>query len=545
MMRKKLVIFLSVVQLFFSNCTAQQRLADYIGEWKGKEANTGDLNIDITLEPKGENTVFKLSNSKEILTKTFKLENNIALTLADGLTFSGVMSKDKTTINGFIRLQQNLYPTRLRKKGNLYVGKWHLSVLRYLRSNDLRLTLKETNGDEFEAYPILGTFWCDDFKKEENAISFKDYKTGLTFKGHLKPSEILLDISIGKHLLTTVSYRKASNNKELNATLSKANPPVNDGWKISSDQLTLKKMEEDIQSDVLEGTEGVVIAKNSEIIYENYFDGFKATTPHDTRSASKSVSSAIIGIAIDDNIIEDVEQTIYTYLPNKYQYTKDEKKAKIRIKDLLTMSSGMYISEGQYQESDNWLKTVLEAPIKHTPGTYTDYQSADPFLLGIYLSSRLDVPLEFYMDNKLFAPLGITNYIINTDDTETTPYFGGGLHLTPRDMLKFGQLYLNEGSWQGKQIISKDWVKASFKKYTRLQDTRDKNEYGYLWWHKSYEVNGKTYNSIEARGAGGQYIFVIPALDTVMVITSGNYRNRKTSQPEKIAQEYILPVLLD
>lgn len=118
------------------------------------------------------------------------------------------------------------------------------------------------------------------------------------------------------------------------------------------------------------------------------------------------------------------------------------------------------------------------------------------------------------------------------------------MHITPRDMLKFGQLYLDNGKWNGKRIISKKWVKKSFNNYKNLQNTKDKNGYGYLWWHKTYRVGNKNIKSIEARGAGGQYIFVIPTLDTVVVITSGNYRNGKFQQPEIILEKYILPQLL-
>ncbi|MEN0006884.1 MAG: serine hydrolase, partial [Bacteroidota bacterium] len=159
-------------------------------------------------------------------------------------------------------------------------------------------------------------------------------------------------------------------------------------------------------------------------------------------------------------------------------------------------------------------------------------------------NEELEVPLATYMDRRLFQPLGIKNYIIQTEDTQTAPYFGGGMHLTSRDLLKFGQLYLNGGTWNGKQIISKKWVEASFKKHTKLQDVKDKNEYGYQWWHKTYLVDGQAFESVEARGNGGQYIFVIPTLDAVVVITSGNFRQRAlVQQPEKLLETYVIPAM--
>lgn len=536
---------------FLSSC-AQQNLIDYTGEWEGKTTNKDALNLNIIIKKlSGEDAVFTLSNSKEIITKKFKFDNRINLALNDNLVFSGVVNDEQSEINGFMKLGKDLFPAKLYKNGDRFEGKWNLSVLHYLQPQSLRLIIKEGGGsdDEYEAYPILGTLWSANFKKINNSISFTDYKTGLEFEGQLKPSEIVLNISVGDNFITKASYKRFAQHKKFTSASVHKNSQINDGWEASKNRLSLPKMENDIRSDILEGMESVLVAKNGEITYENYFAGFNAAIPHDMRSASKSVSSAIIGIAIDDNIIESVDQKLYDFIPEAYQYTKDSLKSKITIKDLLTMSSGLDVnnnaSEGYYQEeSDNWLKAVLEAPMVKEPGTYADYGSANPFLLGVYLSERLDVPLEFYMDDKLFSPLGITNYISNTDDTKAIPYFGGGLHLTPRDMLKFGQLYLNGGVWNGKRIISESWVEESFKKHAQLQDVRDKNEYGYFWWHDTYIINGKLIEAIEARGAGGQLICVIPELESVVVITAGNFRNRKGNQSREILEEYILPAIV-
>ena len=147
------------------------------------------------------------------------------------------------------------------------------------------------------------------------------------------------------------------------------------------------------------------------------------------------------------------------------------------------------------------------------------------------------------MDEELFQKLGITNYIIQTD-MQGRPYFGGGMYMTPGDMLKFGQLYLNQGKWYGKQILSENWIERSLTNYLSLENTGDKNGYGFLWWHHTYTVNNKTIVTQEARGAGGQYIFLIPDLDVTVVITSGNFNNGKTQQPEQILKDYILPALM-
>ena len=536
--------------LFLSSCAQQISDDDLAGEWTGKFNGSSDLILDIAIELNEEDAIFKLSKNEDIVTNKFKFDRKINLALDGGLTFSGIVDEDKLAITGFMGLKGNFYPVKLYKKGNRYISKLDFTLLPHLKPNNLRLRVEEVNENGYTIYPMLGGFWVSDYKQEKNSISFKDYPTDLEFEGKVNASEILFNVSLAGNFITKIVFKKNEEGKKQSLVSIDKKIQVNDGWELSKNQLELPQMEANIKSDSLEGMEGILVAKNGKITYEKYFAGFDFNTPHDTRSASKSVSSAIIGIAIDDKIIEGVNEKLYDFIPQEYQYTRDSLKSKITIKQLLTMSSGLDVNnkayEGYYQDEsdDPWLKTVLEAPMVHEPGTYTDYGSANPFLLGIYLYNRLDMPLEFYIHKKLFARLGITNYVMNTDDTGIIPYFGGGLQLTPRDMLKFGQLYLNEGVWNGEQIISKNWIQESFKKHTRLQDFRNKDEYGYFWYHHTYMINGKPIQSMEARGAGGQFIFVIPELRVTAVITAGNYRNGKTNQSLEIFRDYILPALL-
>jgi CubicO group peptidase (beta-lactamase class C family) len=311
-------------------------------------------------------------------------------------------------------------------------------------------------------------------------------------------------------------------------------------------------MESLISDKTFVNTHGVVVSKKGKTIYEKYFDGYNANTPHDTRSASKSLSSAVVGIAKDKGLFQSVDQSIFDFIPDDYQSFKTDEKAKIDIKSLLTMSSGLdandskrnsAANENTYQPTPDWLKTVLSASMINEPNTHANYGSANPFLLGIAMNSVVEEPLALFMDQNLFQPLGISNYIIQNDNVNQ-PYFGGGMYLTPSQMLTFGELYLNNGKHKGKQIISKAWVKSSFTNYRNLENVNDKNGYGYLWWHKEYTVNGKTIKSIEARGNGGQYIFIVPELQVVAVITSGNYQSNKSQQPEAIFEQYILPALV-
>ncbi len=121
---------------------------------------------------------------------------------------------------------------------------------------------------------------------------------------------------------------------------------------------------------------------------------------------------------------------------------------------------------------------------------------------------------------------------------------GNNLSLRPRDMARFGQLYLDGGTWNGERVMSEEWVRESLQKRGRISN-RWENEYGYLWWHSTIQVGDRTVETVEARGAGGQYIYVVPSLEMVAVITSGNYRNGRYRQPEEIMERFILPAALD
>ena len=539
-----------------------QDMKDYTGGWKGEIKNKNTFNLIITIKNKiNEKSQFIISNDHEILTKNFVLKKDIQLSLNNNLSFIGQLNDAEKEINGFIKSGLLLYHLKLQKKGDNYVGNWNILMVDQLKSQSLYLSIENGSGNNYQAYPIFGDdrftgTWCANFNKSNDTISFSDFKTGLQFKGILKPSKIILDINLGKKAITQVSFKKTEEDWKIGNFSSNKNLQINDGWKIATNQLLLPKMENAIKTKELDKTESVIIAKNGKIVYENYFSGFNAKIPHDMRSASKSISSAIVGISINKKHIKCEKDKLYKYLPQEYQYTKDSLKAEITLKSLLTMSSGLdaidfgansnrksTAIEDNYQMTKDWTKSILEAPMINQPFTHANYGSANPYLLGVVVNNVVQEPLELYIDQNIFLPLGISNYIIQTD-MSGKPYFGGGMYLTPRDMLKFGQLYLNKGKWKNKQILSKKWVKKSFKNYLNLENTPEKNGYGYLWWHYSYNINGEDIKSIEARGAGGQYIFIIPKLDIVVVITSGNYRNRKGQQPEKILEKYILPAIM-
>lgn len=538
--------------LLYSFSTYAQNMAEYTSGWEGKIENTKTFNLQVEIENLGlENARFKISNNKSIIDYPFdsKSISILKIPFTENYSFKGQLSENGKEINGFIRSGMLLYQLKLiQSKNNSFTGTWNILMINELKSLNFYLSVENGKGNDYQAYPIFGDnrftgTWCDNFQKEDDFISFTDFKTGLQFKGKLIQNEIQLGIFLGENTITNVALKKSSTDWEIDGFHNDNKTSI----------LKLTEMENLISNDSLPNTHSVLISRKGQLVYENYFNGYNAEIPHDMRSASKSISSAIVGIAKDKSLFTSVEQSIFDFLPKKYQTLKDSLKSEIDIQSLLTMSSGLdaddytrerksSASENNYQPTRDWIETILKARMINKPNTVANYGSANPFLLGVAMDSIVSEPLELFIDKYLFQELKISNYIIQSD-RNGSPYFGGGMYLTPKDMLKFGELYLNKGKWKSKRILSKKWVENSFKNYRNLDNVSDKNGYGYLWWHHKYQVNGKRIESIEARGAGGQYIFVIPSLKTVIVVTSGNYRNGKTQQPEMIFEEYILPYL--
>lgn len=543
-MNKSKTVLFSVAIICFSivfSSHAQSKpiqFEDYAGLWKGNTADNNPFKITVTIADLGKSKAsLILSNDKELIRKEFTLKDTLHIQLDKKLYFEGIIDQDRSQINGFIKFGNDFYPIQLLIEDEIYKGLFNLSANHFLQPESQYIEIRKVYNsvDGYGAYPHLGT-WANDLRITNNKISFKEYKTGLLFQGELQESQIILNVGLDSLELGKINYKKVDK-KEKRETIE-----IEDGWTYAKHKLTLKDLENDIDQNKLKGLESVIVAQDGKIRYENYFNGSNSTTTNDLRSAGKSIGSAIIGLAIDDGIITSTQEKVYNYLPQSFQYTKDEEKSKITIEHLLTMRSGIGVYEDYYQETDDWLKHVLEPELKYNAGTRTHYMSADPFLLSVNLSERLPYPLEFYMHKKLFGPLGINNYILNTDD-KGNPYFAGGLCMTPRDMLKFGQLYLDKGMWNGKRILSEKWVNESFKEHTILENTS--NAYGYFWWHDNYKVKDRSISTIEARGNGGQYISIIPELEVVIVISTENYNKRGAAQQtERIIAEYILKSIL-
>jgi len=339
---------------------------------------------------------------------------------------------------------------------------------------------------------------------------------------------------------------------------------TSDGWVSTSPAAIglsagkLVEMESAIRGEQFKKITSVVIARRGKLAYEGYFGGTDASTLMETRSATKSITSMLVGIAIDQKSLAGVNTPILPFFRDKQPLQNpDARKEKITAEDFLTMSSLLEcddwndFSRGNEERMyliEDWAKFALDLPIKgfapwvtkpkDSPyGRSFSYCTAGAFLLGQVVERSVKMPVQEFAQKNLFDPLGIEKA-----DWKFSPLgeaqTGGGLALRSRDLLKLGQLYANGGVWNGKRVVSESWVKVSTEPHVRIDD---QTLYGYLWWLKSFKAGEQAHPAYFMSGNGGNKVVVLPDLDMVVVITSTNYNSKGMhEQTEKLLTDYVL-----
>jgi CubicO group peptidase (beta-lactamase class C family) len=335
-----------------------------------------------------------------------------------------------------------------------------------------------------------------------------------------------------------------------------------DGARLCGIRTRMKETEADVHA--------VVVIRHGKLVFEQYYPGydepwgqagapheFDATTKHDMRSASKSLVSLLVGIAIDRKLIASADEAVVKFYP-EYVDVKSAGWDRITLRHLLTMSSGM-----QWDENRGWndpkndephlgneadpIRYILSKPIAKPPDALWTYNGGSTNLLGNILERVSSKPLEAFAREVLFQPLGITdlewkNY---PENQKIAP--AAGLRLRPRDAAKIGQLVLNHGAWNGKQIVSADWIDQSVKpRFQAIGYFSGLFFYGQQWWLGRSISGDSEVKWIAAMGSGGQRIFIVPDRDLVVMTTSGLYfRARQGDGALDMLTNFILPSIRD
>ena len=330
-------------------------------------------------------------------------------------------------------------------------------------------------------------------------------------------------------------------------------PDLKDGLDVGSLQESglnvalIGKMVEQIANETHKKVDSVLLIKNGKLVLEEYFYQYDRDKVHQLRSATKSVVSALVGIALDQKLIASKEKTVVSFFPEYELKNLSAEKRAITVEHLLACESGLACEDGNPESpgeeqkmnaSPDWVQFILDLPMVQPPGQTGRYCSGGVILLGRMVEKASGKRLPDFAAENLFSKLGITSYRWNFKPDSSSFDDACQLHLRPRDMAKLGLLYVNEGQWQGKQIISREWVKASLSKHSVVRDT----DYGYLWWRQWLNVNGTRVDGVTAKGNGGQRIYLWPSLDLLVVITGASYNEQSPS--DEIQIKYILPAAL-
>ena len=264
----------------------------------------------------------------------------------------------------------------------------------------------------------------------------------------------------------------------------------------------------------------LLVAWNGEIVLERYYNGAASNRLANLKSASKSVISALVGIAIDRGDISDVDQPIEDYFGDLLRSESDAPKRSITIENLLTMQAGLETTSnrnyGAWVLSSNWVRYALGQPIERTPGTRMEYSTGNTHLLSAILTQATGQSTLAFARQALAEPLGFR--LASWPRDPQGIYFGGNdMQMTPRQMMAFGELYLNRGRADERQVIPADWVDAPLTRRTPSPRERGRY-YGYGWWIRTMAGFETPY----AWGYGGQFIFIVPELDLVVVTSSSS-----------------------
>ena len=297
--------------------------------------------------------------------------------------------------------------------------------------------------------------------------------------------------------------------------LPKPEPP-----KIPVEQIVQEAVE---AAESLPRLHSLLITWKDERLLERYFHGARASSAANVKSVSKSVISALVGIAIARDLIPGVDASIAPYFPNVLGPGSNPQKRTIQIEDLLTMRSGLEPTSGRnfgaWVASRSWVRNALTRPLIRLPGTEMDYSTGNTHLLSAILTKVSKRSTWAFAQETLAKPLGF-DLAKWPRDPEGIYRGGNDMEMTPKEMMLFGKLYLNRGRANGRQIVPESWVDQSF--VPRGRSRYSGRLYGYGWWIRRLGGRAVYY----AWGYGGQFIFVVPDLEAVIVTTSSTQPGR-------------------
>jgi CubicO group peptidase (beta-lactamase class C family) len=401
-----------------------------------------------------------------------------------------------------------------------YRSEWELVNFEFDNQAHL-VTLKDTDGDSYkgivdlEQQKITGAMYLEN-----------DHKEPLDF------------IPAGNEIITTLFHPR--NEDEAGKVRYAYTMPeqLDDGLQTSSinpsaiDSIVLVGLLNKIINQEFGRLASLLILKDDKLVVEEYFYGYDRTRLHPIHSCTKSITTLLLGIALEQHKNVRLDQPIFDFFP-AYDSLKTKENKSITLKHALTMTAGFQWNEfpKEMYETDDWFHYILSRPMETKPGETFHYNSGGTILIGGVIHFLEGKQANAFAEEVLFGPLGISEYVWSTHK-DGTPQCGAGLQMLPRDMAKIGLLVLNDGKWNDMQLVPEAWIHESTKPRVPESDFFD---YGYQWWHRSKQnkpwwddpkvAQKDEHDMIIALGWGGQYIVIVNDLNLVVVTTASDYDN--------------------
>jgi len=320
--------------------------------------------------------------------------------------------------------------------------------------------------------------------------------------------------------------------------------------KMGADEDLLNAAIRDTKAGRYPNIHGILVVKDGLLVLEEYFDGHHAGELHEIRSATKAIGSILTGIAIDKGFIQSEMNPIVDYLDDAYEPSEgwSRRSRQVQIRHLLSMMSGYdcddlataFACEHAMYQTDDWVQYALDLPFAYDPGEHWAYNSSSLILVGEAIAASSGMRVDEFAERYLFGPLGIAGMRWSLSPRGRA-WIGGGASMTPREMAKIGLLMLNRGMWNGKRILSEEWIDKSTARQGEMPGGVD---YGYAWQRGEAVLGRRVVPAFWASGNGGQYIVILPENGMVVVFTGGNYDDPLSDRPFQMLVSHILPAFL-
>lgn len=301
------------------------------------------------------------------------------------------------------------------------------------------------------------------------------------------------------------------------------------GFNIDSINTLIPVMDDFLQRDF----RGMVVVQDHQIVMEWYYNSTQRNTINDIRSAGKSITSILLGVALEEGLVESIDQDVHSFFSKEKYPSLNEEYKKINIKHLLDMASGLDAdaddwespgNAGMWISKDDWVDYILSIPLARAPGEEWVYADINAVLIGAIIEETSGMSLRDFAKEKVFDPLGITEYYWFANPSNQTGA-AGNLYISTLDFAKLGVLVANKGKWVDEQIVQAKYVErlVAHKVFDLTDYWSLSNSYGMLWYKNQLTFNGRTFDYLFASGLGGNHLIVVPEENMVIALTATAY----------------------